>query len=88
MTEKQKTKRTKIKHALESSEFGTGIVVKGWVRTKRGNKNVNFIALNDGSTINNLQPEKMFILPSPKLQTLKLTSLYTQGHSPIILLRC
>ncbi len=55
MTEKQKTKRTKIKHALESSEFGTGIVVKGWVRTRRGNKNVNFIALNDGSTINNLQ---------------------------------
>ena len=32
-----------------------GIVVKGWVRTKRGNKNVAFIALNDGSTINNIQ---------------------------------
>jgi asparaginyl-tRNA synthetase len=31
------------------------IVVKGWVRTKRGNKNVAFIALNDGSTINNIQ---------------------------------
>lgn len=31
------------------------VVVKGWVRTKRGSKNVNFIALNDGSTINNLQ---------------------------------
>ena len=31
------------------------VVVKGWVRTKRGNKNVAFIALNDGSTINNLQ---------------------------------
>ena len=30
-------------------------VVKGWVRTKRGNKNVAFIALNDGSTINNIQ---------------------------------
>jgi len=29
--------------------------VKGWVRTKRGNKNISFIALNDGSTINNIQ---------------------------------
>lgn len=29
--------------------------MKGWVRTKRGNKNVAFIALNDGSTINNIQ---------------------------------
>ncbi|HPE42931.1 MAG TPA: OB-fold nucleic acid binding domain-containing protein, partial [Bacteroidales bacterium] len=31
------------------------INVKGWVRTKRGSKNVAFIALNDGSTINNIQ---------------------------------
>ena len=31
------------------------VTVKGWVRTKRGNKNVAFIALNDGSTINNIQ---------------------------------
>ena len=30
-------------------------MVKGWVKTKRGSKNVNFIALNDGSTIHNLQ---------------------------------
>ena len=29
--------------------------VKGWVRTRRGSKQVNFIALNDGSTINNVQ---------------------------------
>ncbi len=34
---------------------GCDVLVKGWVRTKRGNKNVAFIALNDGSTINNLQ---------------------------------
>ena len=33
----------------------TTINVKGWVRTKRGNKNVAFIALNDGSNINNIQ---------------------------------
>ena len=34
---------------------GQEVVVKGWVRTKRGNNNVNFIALNDGSTVTNLQ---------------------------------
>ena len=47
--------RTKIKTLLESGTAGTEVVVKGWVRTKRGSKNVSFIALNDGSTINNLQ---------------------------------
>ena len=34
---------------------GETVDVKGWVRTRRGNKNVQFVALNDGSTINNLQ---------------------------------
>lgn len=34
---------------------GQEVIAKGWVRTKRGNKNVNFIALNDGSTIKNIQ---------------------------------
>ncbi len=48
-------KRTKITHLLNSNEFGKSFNVKGWVRTKRGNKNVSFIALNDGSTINNIQ---------------------------------
>lgn len=38
-----------------SALIDTVINVKGWVRTKRGNKNVAFIALNDGSTINNIQ---------------------------------
>ena len=47
--------RTKIAAALAAKETGTEITVKGWVRTKRGNKNVAFIALNDGSTINNIQ---------------------------------
>jgi asparaginyl-tRNA synthetase len=48
-------KRTKIEALLKSSQADIDVTVKGWVRTKRGNKNVNFIALNDGSTINNLQ---------------------------------
>lgn len=41
---------TPVDHLID-----TTINVKGWVRTKRGNKNVAFIALNDGSTINNIQ---------------------------------
>ncbi len=48
-------KRTKIVDALKQKETGVKILIKGWVRTRRGNKNVNFIALNDGSTINNIQ---------------------------------
>ena len=47
--------RLKIKEILASGKAGSEVVAKGWVRTKRGSKNVNFIALNDGSTINNLQ---------------------------------
>lgn len=47
--------RTKIVDVLQSEAFGTTVNVKGWVRTRRGSKQVNFIALNDGSTINNVQ---------------------------------
>ncbi len=46
--------RTKVKDLLKSKP-GTDVLAKGWVRTKRGNKLVAFIALNDGSTINNIQ---------------------------------
>lgn len=44
-----------IKDLLLSTVFDTEVTIKGWVRTKRGNKNVAFIAVNDGSTINNIQ---------------------------------
>ena len=47
--------RQKIKEILKNGKTGTTTLVKGWVRTKRGSKNVNFIALNDGSTLHNLQ---------------------------------
>ncbi len=50
----EKIIRTKVKDLL-SSEPGKTVLAKGWVRTKRGNKKINFIALNDGSTINNIQ---------------------------------
>ncbi len=48
-------KRTKIANIFDPALIGTTVCVKGWVRTRRGNKNVNFIALNDGSTIKNIQ---------------------------------
>ena len=48
-------KRTKIVDVLKSEAFGTTVNVKGWVRTRRGSKQVSFIALNDGSTINKVQ---------------------------------
>jgi asparaginyl-tRNA synthetase len=49
------TKRNKIADLLKSKDLGAEVLVKGWVRTKRGNKNINFIALNDGSVIHNVQ---------------------------------
>ncbi|MBQ5605778.1 MAG: asparagine--tRNA ligase [Prevotella sp.] len=48
-------KRTKIADVLKRTDFGAIVNVKGWVRTRRGSKAVNFIALNDGSTIKNVQ---------------------------------
>ena len=51
----EKISRTKIVDLLKREDFGAMVNVKGWVRTRRGSKQVNFIALNDGSTINNVQ---------------------------------
>jgi asparaginyl-tRNA synthetase len=48
-------KRTKVIDALKSTDYGTDINVKGWVRSHRSSKAVDFIALNDGSTIKNIQ---------------------------------
>ncbi|MCQ2147737.1 MAG: asparagine--tRNA ligase [Bacteroidales bacterium] len=47
-------KRTKIKDLLAAAP-GQEVIAKGWVRTKRGNKQVKFIALNDGSCAANIQ---------------------------------
>jgi len=66
--------RTVIIDALKSTQFNEPINVRGWVRSRRGNKQVQFIALNDGSTINNIQivadtekfPEQMLkVSPTP-----------------------
>ena len=45
----------RIAQLLKSTDYNSQVVVKGWVRTKRGNKNVAFIALNDGSCVANIQ---------------------------------
>jgi asparaginyl-tRNA synthetase len=44
-----------VKDLIESGEFGKEVLVKGWVRTRRGNKSVQFIALNDGSSVHSIQ---------------------------------
>jgi len=48
-------KRVKVVDALVSTDYGKDITVKGWVRSHRSSKAVDFIALNDGSTIKNIQ---------------------------------
>jgi len=50
----EEIKRIKVAKLLRETP-GKKVLVKGWVRTKRGNKNISFVALNDGSTINNIQ---------------------------------
>lgn len=48
-------KRTKVVDVLQRTDFGAVVNVRGWVRTHRSSKSVDFIALNDGSTIKNVQ---------------------------------
>ncbi|MEG1622436.1 MAG: asparagine--tRNA ligase [Alistipes sp.] len=48
-------KTLRIAELLKSTPTDCEVTVKGWVRTKRGNKNVAFIALNDGSCVANIQ---------------------------------
>ena len=48
-------KRTKITELLTPALIGQEVTAAGWVRTRRGNKHVQFVALNDGSTVRNLQ---------------------------------
>jgi asparaginyl-tRNA synthetase len=48
-------KRSTVKELLASSETGKDVLLKGWVRTRRGNNQVAFIAVNDGTTIHNMQ---------------------------------
>ncbi|BAG83833.1 MAG: asparagine--tRNA ligase [Candidatus Azobacteroides pseudotrichonymphae] len=50
-----KMKRARIVDLLSTPDFNRKVCVKGWVRTRRGNKNISFIELNDGSTVHGIQ---------------------------------
>lgn len=73
-------RRLKIKDVLFSSKKGDNICVKGWVKTKRCSKNIIFISLNDGSTVNNLQ---IIIVNSFFLKEIDLSNIST-GSSLVI----
>lgn len=66
-------KRTKVVDVLKNTDFGKEVVVKGWVRTHRSSKAVDFIALNDGSTIKNIQ----IVVDSSKVNADTLKSITT-----------
>ncbi len=51
-----------IKDLLNSTELNRDVEIKGWVRTKRGSKEIAFIAVNDGSTIHNIQAVASIVL--------------------------
>jgi len=67
-------KRVKIKTILETAPIGAEVTLMGWIRTKRGNKNVAFIALNDGSIITNYQ-----VVADPNLITEDILKKCTTG---------
>jgi asparaginyl-tRNA synthetase len=48
-------KRSTVKELLASQDLDREVLVKGWVRSRRGNKYVQFIIVNDGSTIHTIQ---------------------------------
>jgi asparaginyl-tRNA synthetase len=48
-------RKTSVQELLRSTDLDREVLLKGWVRTRRGNKYVHFISVNDGSTIHNIQ---------------------------------
>ena len=67
-------KRIKVVDALVSTDYGKDITVKGWVRSHRSSKAVDFIALNDGSTIKNIQ-----VVVSPEVMDAEQLKAITTG---------
>ena len=67
-------KRVKVVDALVSTDYGKNITVMGWVRSHRSSKAVDFIALNDGSTIKNIQ-----VVVSPEVMDAEQLKTYTTG---------
>lgn len=80
LTMVDKIRRTKIRQILNEGKSGQELCVKGWVRTKRESKNVAFVALNDGSTINNLQ----LVLDVPKVEEELLRRITTGASLSVI----
>lgn len=72
--------RLRIKELLRGELVGQSVCVKGWVRTKRGNKAVSFIALNDGSTIHNIQ----IVADNDKFETSLLSKITTGASLSIV----
>ncbi len=81
----QNIKRTTVKALLADPDkyIGSEVDVKGWVRTRRGNKNVAFIALNDGSSIKNVQIVVDFSkIPEESLKDVTTgASIHVQGQA-------
>jgi len=73
-------KRTKVIDALQCTEYGKDINVKGWVRSHRSSKAVDFIALNDGSTINNIQ----IVVDPASMDAETLKNITTTGTAVVI----
>jgi asparaginyl-tRNA synthetase len=48
-------KRIRTKRLLDSEKQVEGVLVQGWIRTKRDSKTFSFIEINDGSCLKNLQ---------------------------------
>ena len=79
-------KRTKIFDLLKTPEktgLGIDVLVKGWVRTRRGNKKIAFIAVNDGSIVHSIQVVADIANFSEETINLKLNSLKT-GMEPFV----
>jgi asparaginyl-tRNA synthetase len=55
LSKPNKMKRSTVKELLSATEKNAEVLLKGWVRTRRGNNQVAFIAVNDGSIIHNIQ---------------------------------
>ena len=73
-------KRTKVVDAPACTHFGKDINVKGWVRSHRSSKAVDFIALNDGSTIKNIQ----IVVDPSTIEEEKLKSITTGACISVI----
>lgn len=83
----EQIRRTKVVDLLYKEDFGETVNVKGWVRTRRGNKQVNFVALNDGSTIHNIQVvidlasfEEEFLKPITTGACVNINGIYVESQ--------